>query len=155
MRLLALLSLAAACMPLLADDPIPFSHKRHAPLKLDCRYCHSTAVSAERASYPPAATCMTCHQQIARDKPDIRRLAAVAKTDPIEPERSVYVLADFAFFSHARHRAAKIACQNCHGQVYEMDQVAQVLPMTMKACIACHKENHATTACNKCHELGQ
>jgi hypothetical protein len=56
-------------------------------------------------------------------------------------------------FSHARHHAAKLACQTCHGQIWDMDEVRQVLPMTMKACITCHRAAHAPTKCAKCHEL--
>jgi hypothetical protein len=141
--------------PLFAADPIPFSHKLHAPLKLDCAYCHTTARTAERATNPQASVCMTCHVEVAKDKPAIQRLAAMPKTDRVEPEATVYGLAEFAYFSHARHHGAKIACEKCHGQVYTMESVEQVLPMTMKACVSCHRTSHATTACNKCHELGQ
>lgn len=140
---------------LLAVVFAPFSHRQHAPLKLDCVYCHSTAKTGERAGYPEAGVCMNCHQQIGRTKPAIERLAALPKTDTIEPELSVYMLAEFAYFSHARHNAAGFRCQTCHGNVWEMAQVRQVLPMTMKACVNCHRANHATTACKKCHELGQ
>ncbi len=148
--------LMLATLPVLrADDPVPFSHKRHAPLKLDCAYCHATSKTGERASYPEAGVCMACHAQIAAGKPDIQRLAALPKTTAMEPERSVYMLAEFAFFSHARHRAGKVDCQKCHGAVWEMEEVTQVLPMTMKACVACHRTMHAATACGKCHELGQ
>lgn len=148
-------ALAIAAQLLQAAGPIPFSHKQHSPLKLDCVYCHATAKTGDQASYPEASVCMTCHQEIAKEKPDIRRLAALPKTERIEPERSVYVLADFAFFSHARHGAAKVKCQTCHGEVYTMDVVDQVLPMTMKACVNCHRTSHAPTKCNTCHELGQ
>ena len=144
-----MLRLAAAslvCLIVLAADPIPFSHKRHAPLKLDCGYCHTTAKTGERASYPEASVCMTCHREMAK---------TLSKTDRIEPETSVYMLAEFAYFSHAKHHSARIACQKCHGDVWTMEEVTQVLPMTMKACVSCHRANHAPTACNKCHELGQ
>jgi len=151
----SLASIVLLVFSLSAAGRVTFSHKRHAPLKLDCVYCHSTATSGERASYPEAAICMTCHHQIARDKPEIQKLATLPKTAAIEPEVSVYMLAEFAYFSHARHRASKIACQKCHGHVYEMDVVQQVLPMTMNACLTCHRSTHAATACNKCHELGQ
>ncbi|MBV8820076.1 MAG: cytochrome c3 family protein [Acidobacteriaceae bacterium] len=153
MKFVVLMLLAVLTLP--AADAIAFSHKQHAPLKLDCKYCHVTATSGERASYPTASTCMTCHVQVAKGQPEVRKLAALPKETPIEPENSVYMLADFAYFSHARHFTAKINCQKCHGQIYDMAAVEQVLPMTMKACVTCHRETHATTACNKCHELGQ
>ncbi len=132
-----------------------FSHPRHAALKLDCAYCHATAKSGERAGFPEAATCMTCHSQIATDKPAIRALASLHKTEKILPERSMYMLADFVFFSHARHRAANIACQKCHGNISEQEAIQQVLPMTMKACITCHRATHAKATCTTCHELNQ
>lgn len=134
------------CLLAQAGDRNPFSHKRHAPLKLDCVFCHATAKTGERASYPKSSVCKNCHVEMA---------PALAKTDRIEPESSVYMLAEFAYFSHARHARAKIACQKCHGDVWTMEEVTQVLPMTMKACVSCHRATHAPTACNKCHELGQ
>ncbi len=65
------------------------------------------------------------------------------------------MLADFVFFSHAKHRAANITCQKCHGNLWEQEEVKQVLPMTMKACITCHKTAHAKVGCTTCHELNQ
>ena len=65
------------------------------------------------------------------------------------------MLADFVFFSHAKHRVANITCQKCHGNLWEQEVVTQVLPMTMKACITCHKTTHAKTGCTTCHELNQ
>ena len=98
---------------------------------------------------------MVCHEQIAKDKPDIQQLAALSKETNITPARSVYMLADFVFFSHAKHRAANITCAKCHGDIWARETVAQVLPMTMKACISCHKATHAKVACTTCHELNQ
>lgn len=140
--------LIVSILPLEAASTVPFSHQRHAPLKLDCTHCHVTAKTGERAGYPAASICLTCHG-------DMRALAALPKFEPIEPKLSVYMLAEFAFFSHARHNTAKIPCQKCHGDVWQMVAVRQILPMTMKACVSCHQASRATTACGKCHELGQ
>jgi hypothetical protein len=134
---------------------VPFSHKRHAALKLDCAYCHAAAKTGERAGYPRAAACMVCHQQIAKDKPAIRQLSALPKDTAISPARSVYMLADFVFFSHAKHRSANITCQKCHGNIWAQEVVTQVMPMTMKACITCHKTTHAKVGCSTCHELNE
>jgi hypothetical protein len=38
-------------------------------------------------------------------------------------------------------------------QQQEVVQAAQTVKM--KWCVDCHKSSKATTACNKCHELGQ
>ena len=120
----------------------PFSHKTHAPLKFECTTCHATALTGERAGFPDAAVCGKCHPPLA------------GKSDKIEPERSAYPLADFVHFSHAKHHTP-LVCQTCHGEVWKMDEVTQVLPMTMKACINCHYAMHAPTKCVRCHDLGQ
>jgi len=136
-----------------ADEPIPFSHKRHAPLK--CSYCHSTVETGEKASFPTVGKCMNCHRNVKTDSPDIKRLAALGTDATLFPAQQVYTLEDFVFFSHALHRKAGIDCRECHGAVTEHDTVTLEMPVTMKACVACHKARHASSTCNTCHELGQ
>jgi hypothetical protein len=128
----------------MAADPVAFSHRRHAALKLKCVYCHATAETAERAAFPSSARCRTCHI----DKP-------LPKDAKVAPDAPVYVLPDFVFFSHARHAAAKIVCDACHGNVWQQETIQPVLAMKMKACVDCHRSHAAATACNKCHELSQ
>ncbi|HTB14530.1 MAG TPA: cytochrome c3 family protein [Bryobacteraceae bacterium] len=113
-------------------------------MKLKCVYCHTTAETAERATFPAALKCKTCHTTM--------DLASDAKVTPAKP---VYVLPDFVFFSHAKHAAAKVGCENCHGDVWKQATMKPVLPMKMGACVDCHKARKATIACNKCHELSQ
>ncbi len=118
----------------------PFSHKRHAAMKMKCTACHATAESAAQAGFPALTKCQTCH-------PDMAAL----------PARSarVYRVKDFVFFNHQRHADAKVVCATCHGEVFTMDTLKQERPVTMVACVACHKEQKASIACNLCHELGQ
>lgn len=71
------------------------------------------------------------------------------------PSQRIYRLADYVFFSHARHGAAKVDCARCHGPVYERAVLAKEVDHSMKACIDCHKQNKATVVCTACHELGQ
>jgi hypothetical protein len=138
-----------------AQEPVPFSHKRHAPLKVECHYCHTTVETGERASFPAVAKCMTCHRAVKKDSPEIQRLAALGDDAKPFPFNRVYTVADFVFFSHARHRKAGIECRTCHGAVSERDVVIKEVPTTMKTCIDCHKSRQASWTCNTCHELGQ
>ncbi|MBI1792351.1 MAG: cytochrome c3 family protein [Acidobacteria bacterium] len=115
-----------------------FSHKKHAPLKMECVTCHATSETGERAGFPPNEKCAVCHQGV--EQPEPRRL---------------YRVADFVFFSHARHRAAKLPCAACHGDVAARDAPRLHYPTTMKACIGCHKAHRAGVSCNLCHELNQ
>jgi hypothetical protein len=124
----------------------PFSHKRHAGLKIECIQCHAKALAGERAGFPLASKCIVCHRELAK------RLSADA---PIVPEKPLYVLPDFVIFSHARHKTDRISCVACHGDVWADDVVKAQLPMKMKACVDCHKTNHAIVVCTACHELTQ
>lgn len=118
----------------------PFQHRKHAALKLKCGSCHATADKEERAGFPAVAQCKTCHTQIADRK---------------IPSGRVYRVADFVFFSHAPHVTGKVECSGCHGDVNQYETLKVERPLTMVACVSCHKEQKATLVCNACHELGQ
>jgi len=137
-----------------ASQPIPFSHKRHAALKVECAYCHQKAATAERAGFPAASKCMVCHREVAKDAEAIERLPALAPHTAIVPHKPHYTLPDFVFFSHARHKE-KVRCGTRHGNVWAGDAVKLHLTVKMKACVDCHKASHATVTCTACHELSQ
>ena len=46
--------------------------------------------------------------------------------------------------------ASKV-CSTCHGNVAGMEQVAQVQPLKMGQCVACHRANEASVGCETCH----
>jgi hypothetical protein len=134
---------------------VEFSHKRHAPLKIDCKFCHTTVETGEKASFPAVAKCMNCHRAVKKDSRQILRLAAMRNDAMPFPAQQVYTVEDFIYFSHARHVKAGTECKECHGAVNEHDTVTLEIPVTMKACVACHKVRQAPLTCNTCHELGQ
>ena len=98
---------------------------------------------------------MTCHRAVKKDSREIQRLAALGNQAAPFPSRQVYTVADFVFFSHARHRKAGLDCALCHGAVAEREVVRKELPTTMKSCVDCHKARRAPVECNICHELSQ
>ena len=134
-----LLSTAFASIASFAEPPA-FSHKRHAAVAMDCTFCHKGAATQARSGFPAAALCRTCHPK--------------QETPPI-PSRRVYRLADFVFFSHARHADAKVQCATCHGNVNAQDPMLLFRSTKMADCVECHKQTKATIVCQKCHELGQ
>jgi hypothetical protein len=139
----------------LSSGQTPFSHKRHADLKIECAYCHEKALTGERAGFPAASKCMVCHAQVAKEAAAIVRLAALAKDAVVKPEKPIYRLPDFVTFSHTRHKTEAISCGTCHGNVWTSNVIVQQLPMRMKACVDCHKANRAAVTCTTCHELLQ
>ncbi len=71
---------------------------------------------------------------------------------PIEWTR-IHNLPDHVYFNHAQHvTVGKVACQNCHGKVEEMEEVKQYSPLSMGWCINCHRETEVKFADNKYYD---
>ena len=136
-------------------QPIPFSHKLHAgDRQIPCQYCHSSTRRSAVAGIPPLNVCMGCHKNIAIDKPDIQTITDHYKrNDPIKWVK-VHDVPDYVRFTHKRHIAAdgaNLECQECHGNVQEMDVVEQVAPLQMGWCLGCHVERGGPRNCFACH----
>jgi hypothetical protein len=128
--------------PLPPEQPIAFSHRVHAgEKKIDCLYCHTAARRSTTAGLPSVERCMGCHSLIATRRPEIRKLADFwEKREPV-PWVRVHRLPDFVYFSHKRHVAAGVRCQECHGPVETMDVVYQYASLEMGWCLSCHKQD--------------
>ncbi len=125
-------------------QPIAFSHALHAGLyELDCQYCHAGAERSRHAGVPSASVCLNCHSQVKTDAPEIRKLTTFVRDDRPVPWEKVHRLPDFAYFSHASHVTAGLACQTCHGAVQQMVRVEQQETMTMGWCLSCHRATRA------------
>jgi hypothetical protein len=135
------------------EQPLPYSHKTHLALGLNCRDCHALADPGDYAGFPSEAKCMACHSAIKADSPFIQKLAEAEKSGKPIAWKRVYQVPEYVYFSHAVHYLdAKIACQDCHGQVRERDVLFQEKPITMYACMRCHTERGASVDCELCHD---
>ncbi|WP_121352794.1 c-type cytochrome [Flavisolibacter nicotianae] len=151
-------------------QPIFFSHKVHAGVnQINCLYCHSAALESKHAMIPPLNVCMNCHKAInAYEKgpkiydengkeingtAEIKKLydyagftpGPGAQWDPSKARSPQWVkihnLPDHVYFNHAQHtRVGNVACQTCHGNIQEMDKVAQASSLSMGWCINCHRQ---------------
>jgi hypothetical protein len=133
-------------------QPLPYSHKQHVALGLDCRLCHVNPDPGTLMTYPAAALCMSCHQTTAADRPAIQKLAGFASSGKPIPWVRVYQLPDFVFWNHRSHLAAGIECATCHGPVAQRDVIAQETSiLTMQGCLSCHEKRQVLTDCGDCH----
>ncbi len=137
-------------------QPIAFSHQLHAgQYGIDCQYCHTGVEIGKSANIPSANICMNCHQHIKNVggaegfSPEIKKIYdAVENNEPIEWVR-IHNLPDLAYFNHSQHvKVGGVECQTCHGQIQEMEVVAQHSPLTMGWCIDCHRTTDVNTAGN-------
>jgi hypothetical protein len=137
-------------------QPIPYSHKTHVALGLECSTCHVNPEAGELMTFPATAICMGCHQAIAADRPSIRKLAAFAEAGTPVPWVRVYQMPEYVYWSHGDHLRAKVACVECHGDVAALDVMSQQTDVvTMLGCRRCHDQRQAFTDCTDCHEALQ
>jgi hypothetical protein len=138
--------------PAAPEQPLPYSHKKHVAMGLDCKFCHVNPEPGTQMTFPATSICMTCHQNIGKTKPDLAKLAQYAKSAEPIPWVRVYKLLPGPRWSHRTHLKAGAKCENCHGQVSKMDRMSEVTSVTtMYSCLSCHKANQAKTSCNTCH----
>jgi hypothetical protein len=134
-------------------QPIPYSHKKHLALGLECKMCHTNPEPGKLMTFPETGGCMQCHATVAKDKPTIQKLANYAKSKQGIPWVRVYIVLPGVAWSHRPHLQAGVACETCHGQVREIEQMSEVTSVTtMYVCLNCHEMNHAKTACDTCHK---
>jgi hypothetical protein len=159
--LVAALATAAGCLllscgwqpPPAPAQPVKFSHRLHAgDNKIGCTMCHAYAADGPVAGIPSAARCNGCHKFIDKEKPDIQIVnKAFEDGKPLEWNR-VYRVPDHVYFTHERHIAANVKCQECHGEVQTMDTLRQETSLEMGWCVDCHLARGASRDCLTCHK---
>ena len=133
-------------------QPLAFSHKAHAADNgIHCFFCHTYAPKSPLAGIPSVADCRACHQFIAPNAPEIKKLLAYGeKQEPI-PWIRVYDLPDHVYFPHMMHIRAKIDCAVCHGEVAAMERITRSVSLRMGWCLDCHRQHQASIDCWTCH----
>src|SRR3974390_353584 len=108
------------------EQPLPYSHKQHLALGLECKECHTNPEPGKLMTIPGAEKCMQCHVTIAKEKPAIQKLAEFANAKQEIPWVRVYQVLPGVEWSHRAHLSAGVKCETCHGQVRQMEQVSEV-----------------------------
>ena len=100
-----------------SEQPIAFNHQIHAQNDIQCQFCHYGVNQGPSAVIPSVEKCMGCHQFVATDNPEVRKIAEFwADEEPI-PWVRVNEQPDFVYFNHHSHVAAGVSCGSCHGDV--------------------------------------
>ena len=150
------------------EQPIYYSHKVHAGTnQISCLYCHGGAVEGKHANIPSVNTCMNCHMTISEytgeklyredgkevdGSAEIQKLYEYSGWDPATMSYGatgkpvewikIHNLPDHVYFNHSQHTVAgKVACQTCHGEIQQMDEVKQFTDLSMGWCVNCHRES--------------
>ena len=121
-------------------QPVPFSHKHHTSLGIDCRYCHTTVEDSSFANIPPTRVCMNCHSVIWNDSPMLEPVRKSWETGESLEWVRVNDLPDHVYFNHGIHVAKGIGCVTCHGRVDQMPLTWREEPLFMSWCLECHRD---------------
>ena len=137
-------------------QPLPFSHRSHAQLGLNCSTCHTMQGRGGSAGFPSLSLCLSCHRGGKGEHSAVAVLLEgyEQRGEPI-PWARVYKIPDFVFFSHKEHLASGATCATCHGPVELRDRLKQEVPTSMEHCMDCHEAQGASLDCHFCHELNQ
>jgi hypothetical protein len=136
-----------------ATQPIAFPHNTHIKMGIDCLDCHVGADSRAEAGLPSVRKCMLCHQKLAREKPEVKKVIEYANKGFEIPWQRVYRFSPEAHvrFRHAPHYAAKISCVTCHGDLTQATVAERTVNHTMGTCLTCHRQKNASQDCAACH----
>jgi mono/diheme cytochrome c family protein len=142
------------------EQPIAFSHELHAgDLQIDCQYCHTGVRFSKNANIPSSNMCMNCHKYVLPESPEIQKIWRAVdyrkETDTYGPNREpiewvrVHTLPDLAYFNHSQHvQVGGVDCENCHGDVAQMEVIRQEKLLTMGWCVDCHRVTSLNTEGN-------
>lgn len=139
------------------DQPINFSHVTHVQKnQMECQFCHWNVAKSSYAAIPEVETCMGCHNLILgvtdEQKAEIAKIKEYWEKGEAIPWEKVHVMPDHVRFNHKRHVKAGVGCQECHGQIPEMEKVERVSSMKMGWCLDCHREKGTSIDCYVCHK---
>ena len=136
-------------------QPLPMSHKRHIAKDMKCRACHQGVEGEALASFPTLADCMDCHKTPQGQQPGEPEVRAFAARGQELTWVRLNRLPGHVYFSHAAHVSlTSMKCEQCHRDMSTVEQApseADVNP-DMSACVACHRDKHASLDCLACHK---
>ena len=151
-----------------------FNHKLHVKDQgLQCKTCHVAATTSESVSdrlTPKATTCDDCHgtnhDDLTAVKPSDERIGKCdfchvdyKNGDGNRVARFEIPRANMVF-NHKKHVARNINCQQCHGDVQEIELATRDQMPRMRGCFNCHQHpdaaarGEAKAACETCHVKG-
>lgn len=133
-------------------QPLPFSHKTHLGSGLTCMNCHVNGDPGTKMGFPETRNCMLCHAALATDKPGVKDLLAYSTSGQPIPWVRVYKIASTVTWGHRVHLDAGLQCETCHGDVRQMEAMAETkATRAMATCIGCHQTQGAPAECVSCH----
>jgi len=134
------------------EQPVPFSHRAHVELQIDCSFCHQYYDKYAAAGIPRIELCVTCHEAMPQDNPGMKKIFDYADAGEEIPWVRLYQLPQFNYFSHKWHVRAGVECVECHGAIGQSDRAVRHMEYEMNWCLDCHNQRKASVDCVTCHK---
>lgn len=144
---------------------------RHAmiPSSNVCMNCHKQIKEYSDAEKNPLVTLEGTKVDGTKE---IAKLYKYAGWDPVKKEYNrnasgeimatpipwikIHNLPDHVYFNHSLHVVSgKVACQRCHGNIEQMDEVYQFADLSMGWCVNCHRNTSVQFADNNYYSIFQ
>ncbi len=134
-------------------QPIAFPHNKHIANGIACMVCHTGVSKGPVAGIPSDKLCMRCHEFLASDRAEVKKVAGYFNSGLDVPWQRVYGFSPSAHvkFNHAPHIRAGVDCSRCHGDVTNMTVAVRAVQINMGFCLGCHRAQQASTDCVTCH----
>ena len=129
------------------EQPIPFSHNVHSGIKqIQCQYCHPYVAYSNFPGMPPVEKCLHCHNYIIVNHPWIQKEHGYFNSRTATPWIKVNYVAEHVVFNHQRHINSQVACEECHGEVKNLQRLPEKI-WRMGQCLECHHKKKASVDC--------
>ena len=129
------------------EQPIPFSHNVHSGIKqIQCQYCHPYVAYSNFPGMPPVEKCLHCHNYIIVNHPWIQKEHGYFNRRTPTPWIKVNYVAEHVVFNHQRHINSQVACEECHGEVKNLQRLPEKI-WRMGQCLECHHKKKASVDC--------
>lgn len=133
-------------------QPTAFSHKSHAETnQIPCEFCHIYARRSINSGIPTMENCMGCHKVIKgkeeKQQVEIQKLIDYWESKKPIPWKKIHDVPDFVHFSHKRHIQIGYDCTECHGEIFNLDQISMdnmKTDLSMGWCVTCHNIKQPT-----------
>jgi len=141
---------------------VPFSHRLHLGVGLDCIDCHTAAATSTKVEdnlLPAKATCLQCHEYAGTPAPPAVRVSKFSHALHLRIGNVAPYIASAIDHQNylqppgdiRRHLNSRNPCQACHRGLEESDQVTRAALPQMADCLVCHSDIQAPFSCEDCH----
>jgi len=149
--------------------PLRFNHKLHVrEQKLTCIACHRDALTSTSSGdllTPKPTICDDCHGTNHTSLDRVEDGDTPCATCHIGHRggnlvAKVVIPRPNLVFNHQKHAARNIGCQQCHGDVEDVELATREQLPKMRGCLRCHQrpdaasQGTAKSACETCHVRG-